>query len=362
MDGFRSAREAAAEFGTSVPRVIRAIDRLGLEVERTPGGWMRLSPSQVRRLERELGVTPIIPGLSRIDCKILAALASAPLGLPSQRAIAARAAVSPTAAGRSVERLVDRGLVERRSVPVAMGSVRDVELVRVDVTAPEWPAIASELGHARATVDRRGSGQRRVPGRLRHLFWNTAPEQLDVRDHGGYIARRLLTAGDLEGLAWGDANLSSADWEHAARARGIGADQRSLARNLANASHADEVAPQRRLEPLREVAGIDVAGIGDILAMKLKVVAERGELRDYFDLMAIEQQAGRFVEEGIALFAERYGRPREPATAEPIVRALGYFDDLDEDLALPLAKSDIAGYWKRRQLEVLRNVARFGAR
>lgn len=126
--------------------------------------------------------------------------------------------------------------------------------------------------------------------------------------------------------------------------------------------HADEVAPQRRLESLREVAGIDVAGVGDILAMKLKVVAERGELRDYFDLMAIEQQAGRFVEEGIALFAERYGRPREPATAEPIVRALGYLDDLDDDLALPLAKSDIAAYWTRRQLEVLRNVARFGAR
>lgn len=123
--------------------------------------------------------------------------------------------------------------------------------------------------------------------------------------------------------------------------------------------HADEVAPQRRLEPLREVAGIDVAGVGDILAMKLKVVAERGELRDYFDLMAIEQQAGRFVEEGIALFAERYGRPREPATAEPIVRALGYFDDLDEDMALPVGKDDIAAYWARRQPEVLRNVGRF---
>lgn len=215
---------------------MRAIDRLGLDVKRTPGGWMRLAPHHVRRLERELGVTPSIEGLSRTDCKVLAALAAAPFGLPSQRAIAARAAVSPTAAGRAVERLVDRGLVERKRVPVAMGEVREVEVVRVDVTTAEWPAIASELGHVRPTVNRRGSGQRRVPARLRHLFWNTAPEQLDVREHGGYIARRLLTAGDLEGLAWGDANLSSADWEHAARARGIGADRRSLARNLASAS------------------------------------------------------------------------------------------------------------------------------
>lgn len=126
--------------------------------------------------------------------------------------------------------------------------------------------------------------------------------------------------------------------------------------------HADEVAAQRLLEPLREVAGIHVAGIGDIFAMKLKVVAERGELRDYFDLMTIEQQAGRGVEEGIALFAERYRLPREPATAEPIVRALGYFDDVDEDLGLPLARADIAAYWKRRQPEVIRNVARFRGR
>jgi hypothetical protein len=30
--------------------------------------------------------------------------------------------------------------------------------------------------------------------------------------------------------------------------------------------------------------------------MKLKVVGDRGELRDYFDLMVIEQRTGRMVE------------------------------------------------------------------
>lgn len=120
--------------------------------------------------------------------------------------------------------------------------------------------------------------------------------------------------------------------------------------------HADETTPQRRLEPLHRVAGLDVAGVGDILAMKLKVVAERGELRDYFDLMAIETQAHRMVEEGIALFIERYGRPREPASAEAIVRALGYFEDLDDDLALPATKDEIAAYWRRRQRELLTNL------
>lgn len=126
--------------------------------------------------------------------------------------------------------------------------------------------------------------------------------------------------------------------------------------------HADESLPQRRLEPLSNVGGLDVAGVGDILAMKLKVIAERGELRDYFDLMAIETQAGRTVEDGIALFLERYDRPREAASVEPIVRALGYFEDLDDDLSLPATKDEIAGYWTRRQPELLANLARFGGR
>jgi hypothetical protein len=76
--------------------------------------------------------------------------------------------------------------------------------------------------------------------------------------------------------------------------------------------------------------------------------------------MAIETRGKRTVEEGIALFCERYGRPREPASAEPIVRALGYFDDLDDDLSLPVSKDEIAGYWTRRQRELLTNLSRFG--
>ncbi len=67
---------------------------------------------------------------------------------------------------------------------------------------------------------------------LRHLFWNAASSQLDVQYHGGYIARRLLTSGDLEGIAWGAENLSREDWAHAAKTRGLSADRRALARNL----------------------------------------------------------------------------------------------------------------------------------
>lgn len=81
---------------------------------------------------------------------------------------------------------------------------------------------------------RRGEG--RVPLRLRHLFWNTAESQLDVRRAGPYIARRLLRTMDLQGLAWGAQALGPDDWEQAALARGLEPKARRLARNLAEAS------------------------------------------------------------------------------------------------------------------------------
>jgi hypothetical protein len=351
--------------------VIRAVERLGLDVERGAGGRMRLLPRHVRRLEAELGVAPTADGLSPSEAKVLAALARAPLGLPSVRAVAERAGLSPTAAGGAIAVLEARGLVLRQRRTVALGAARDIDLIVADVTHPDWARLAPDLARFRPRRRPMAPKERRVPKALQHLFWNTAPEQLDAAEHGGFIARRLLVAGDLDGLAWGAANLSRADWEHAGSARGLKPDRRALARNIAMADldelpttleGADESAPQRRLEPLRKMGGLDVAGVGDILAMKLKVVAERGELRDYFDLMAIETQAGRTVEEGIALFIQRYGRPREAASAEPIVRALGYFDDLDDDLALPVTKDEIADYWTRRQPRLLANLARFGRR
>jgi hypothetical protein len=44
--------------------------------------------------------------------------------------------------------------------------------------------------------------------------------------------------------------------------------------------HADEARPQHLLEPPVEVDGLQIAGLSDLMAMKLKVVGDRGELRD----------------------------------------------------------------------------------
>lgn len=116
---------------------------------------------------------------------------------------------------------------------------------------------------------------------------------------------------------------------------------------------------QQRLEPTTEVAGLDVAGVSDIFAMKLKVIGDRGELRDYFDLMEIERKAGRPVEEGLGLYLTRYRVRPDDVTVSHIVGALGYLEDVDEDDALPVDKGAIAAYWRRRQPEIVRQLARY---
>ena len=215
---------------------MRSLDQLELDVERGRGGRIHLRESDLQALREHLGATPIVADLSRTDTKVLAALARSPLGLGSMRAVARRSGVSPTAAGRALLRLAERGLVleERRSV--AAGRVRDMSILRANVAAPGWSELAAALtGVALPRTSAEGRAAR-VPPRLRHLFWNVAPGQLEINGHGGFIARRLLQSGDLEGLAWGVVNLSSDDWLHAARARGLDRSRRALARNLAAAA------------------------------------------------------------------------------------------------------------------------------
>lgn len=117
--------------------------------------------------------------------------------------------------------------------------------------------------------------------------------------------------------------------------------------------HADEGRPQYLLEPPSTVEGIRVAGLSDLIALKLKVIGDRGELRDYFDLMMIERITQRRVEEGIELFLNRF-RPADPQGAvRHILLGLGYFDDVDDDAALPVERDEIVAYWTKRLPDVL---------
>lgn len=107
------------------------------------------------------------------------------------------------------------------------------------------------------------------------------------------------------------------------------------------------------LEPPRVVAGIRVASVRDLLATKLKVIGDRGELRDYFDLMAIEERTELRAEQGLAFYLIRY-KPRTPeASLGHIARALASFGDVTDDPGLPISRARIQRYWRRRQPEVI---------
>lgn len=109
-------------------------------------------------------------------------------------------------------------------------------------------------------------------------------------------------------------------------------------------------APGRRnIDEPKQVQGMPVAGIRDLMADKLKVVGDRGELRDYFDLMVIEEATPHRAEHGIAYYRHRYDVGPDHITISHIVRALGHFADVADDPALPVPREEIEAYWLRRQ-------------
>jgi hypothetical protein len=232
-----SAAGLARELGTSVPRVTRAAERLGIDA-RQSNGRFAFGPRAADRIRDALGVTPRVAGLASSEVAVLAALRNAPFGLGSARAVARRGNLSPTAAARALEALARTGLVVGSTEMVAAGRAREATIWRANLEHPRWPSLDPVL----ARVERPPSlthgrdGDARVPGRLRHLFWNSAESQLDVSRGGPYIARRLLRTMDLQGLAWGRQALAPEDWERAALARGLDPQVRRLAHNLAVAS------------------------------------------------------------------------------------------------------------------------------
>lgn len=117
---------------------------------------------------------------------------------------------------------------------------------------------------------------------------------------------------------------------------------------------------QTQLEEPTIIDGLPVGAISDIYATKLNAVAGRGELRDYFDLMCIEAQTGRPIEEGVALFMTRYGVDRTHDVVGHVVEALGYLDDLEDDPYLtdefgPELRDEVTAFWTRRQPQLVRN-------
>ncbi len=116
-----------------------------------------------------------------------------------------------------------------------------------------------------------------------------------------------------------------------------------------------DASSQRLLKPTTEFGGVRLASLADVLATKLKVIQDRGALRDYFDLMVLDDHIS--IEEGLGLLVEKY-RPVAPSgLIANVVRGLGYLDDVEDDPSLPISRSEIEAFWTRRQPQIIRGLA-----
>jgi predicted nucleotidyltransferase component of viral defense system len=118
------------------------------------------------------------------------------------------------------------------------------------------------------------------------------------------------------------------------------------------------VETQRLIEPTGTFNGLRVASLQDLIAMKLKAVGDRGELRDYYDLKLIEEEGGITIEDGIAFFLERYDASPASDALQHVVRALGYLGDVEEDDIVPMGRDELADWWGERQARLIRHLAR----
>ncbi len=120
------------------------------------------------------------------------------------------------------------------------------------------------------------------------------------------------------------------------------------------------VAGQRQLGPTSQRGTASLAAIPDILAMKLNALLGRAKLRDYFDLMVIDQRTGYSIESGIRLFLGRYQPAVPDQSVATIIRSLGYLDDVEDDATVPVARQQIVEFWNSRSIEVAQHADRYG--
>lgn len=112
------------------------------------------------------------------------------------------------------------------------------------------------------------------------------------------------------------------------------------------------------VEPTTEVHGIEVAGLGDLLAMKLSTITKRRKLRDFEDIRVIETDGGRRIEEGLALARIRYGLEAE-SDLIPMVANLVRLDECEDDPLVETDRSVIVEFFRRRLPEVMASLSRW---
>ncbi|WP_282944257.1 MarR family transcriptional regulator [Cellulomonas endometrii] len=235
MDTY-SAPQVAAAAGISLPRVHRLLDRHGVPPAAGPGKARQVPAAVAEAIEREIGKVPRRrSGLTREAVLAAKAVAHAPLGIRSARALARLTGTSPTTAAKALHELQARGLVTQRTRTVASG--RAVEVTEwVARSLATWPR--SLLGDAKAAALPQPPQRDRatkVPARFHHLFWNVDVRALTLPADAAFVASRLLAAPDPTATAWAVTGLPYEALEKAMSSRSFAPRDRWLL-NVARAS------------------------------------------------------------------------------------------------------------------------------
>lgn len=235
--------EAASTLDTSVPRVTRAMKRLGL----VPTQGLRndrqvqiLDSSQVAVLEDELGFAPNVEGYTREDMFVLAAINLSPYGFRSVHAVSSAASISATTAAKVVTRLTESGLIVVSPQQELLNrKVVTVSTLHANRHHKEWRRLSEQIAMVRLPTEMPASAKI-VPRRFWHLFWNADPLRLPIAEHTDFIATRMLLSDDPQAIAWAAINLPPSSIDRAAHMRSTPEEDRHWLRSLAMAMSSED--------------------------------------------------------------------------------------------------------------------------
>ncbi|MDE0120874.1 MAG: hypothetical protein OXS33_03965 [bacterium] len=206
-----------------------------------------------------------------------------------------------------------------------------------------------------------------IPEKFWKSFWNHPdPASLRLPEDADYVAGRMFNGPWPDAAIWASVHLPDSALEYCLTLRSTKPRTRDLIVNALNAR-------RRQRSHSRDTEGVGCRGfrgpmpagsVPDIAATKLKVVGDRGELRDYYDLMCIEEQGEADVHQMLEWYCRRYRLRRTDQSVFHIVRALGTLHDVADDpwLTDSLGDSDllakVSDYWRARQPQICRSFYR----
>ena len=124
--------------------------------------------------------------------------------------------------------------------------------------------------------------------------------------------------------------------------------------NIDIVAHPDDF----RLGPPVTVDGLNVGSLQDITAGKCNAVSTRRQMRDYVDLMWIEEHGGITIEQGILLYLRKHAIDFDMEAVRGFLRHLTDFRHLDDDPAMSATFGDdirdrVVAYFRRRATDII---------